>query len=142
MKLQLTIGLLFFATIGIHPATAEEYSGGVVKVIDGDDLLVRVGDNNIDFRLCGIDAPEKRRPGGKEATTALKEVALKKTLRCVQVGSGTPCDGRSKPTNRGRIVAQCFLGTTDIAAWMVCHGHARDWPKFSNGYYAQASRCN
>ena len=123
-------------------ATADEYSGRVVKVIDGDDLLVRVGTRDIDFRFCGIDAPEKSRPGYDKANAALKELTLGKGVRCVQVGAGTPCDGRSKGKNRGRIVAQCFLGTLDIASWMVCHKHARDWPKYSNGYYGESTRCN
>src|SRR5262245_44298611 len=28
----------------------------------------------------------------------------------------TPCDGLSKPTNQGRIVAQCFVADLDVAA--------------------------
>ena len=40
-----------------------------------------------------------------------------KTIHCLQVGEGTVCDGRSKPNNRDRVVAQCFLdkGVPDAA---------------------------
>jgi hypothetical protein len=63
-----------------------------------------------------------------------------KPVRCVQVGGGTPCDGRSKPTNRDRIVAQCFAEESDIAATMVEGGFACDWIKFSGGHYSQGGK--
>jgi endonuclease YncB( thermonuclease family) len=59
-----------------------------------------------------------------------------KRIVCVQVGDGTICDGRSAPTNRGRIVAQCFVDKIDIAATLVSRGFACDWVKFSGGHYA------
>ncbi len=40
----------------------------------------------------------------------MAEMVEGKEVRCIQVGGGTPCDGRSRPTNRDRIVAQCFVG--------------------------------
>jgi endonuclease YncB( thermonuclease family) len=48
---------------------------------------------------------------------------------------GTVCDGKSKPTSRDRIVAQCFLDKLDIAEEMAKSGTACDWPKFSGGHY-------
>jgi endonuclease YncB( thermonuclease family) len=51
------------------------------------------------------------------------------------MGEGTVCDGRSKPTSRDRVVAQCFLDKLDIAEEMVRSGTACDWPKFSGGHY-------
>ena len=39
-----------------------------------------------------------------------------------------------------RIVAQCFVGDQDIAMAMICSGDAKDWPKFSGGYYAVCKR--
>jgi endonuclease YncB( thermonuclease family) len=58
-----------------------------------------------------------------------------KIVHCLQVGEGTPCDGKSKPTSRDRIVAQCFLDELDIAEEMAKSGTACDWPKFSGGHY-------
>jgi endonuclease YncB( thermonuclease family) len=104
---------------------------GRAKVIDGDTLWV----GRIKIRLCGIDAPERNKPGGSEATQFLKTITRGRDVRCVIVGSGTPCDGRSRRTNHDRIVAQCFVADTDLAASLVRSGNARDWKRFSGGYY-------
>jgi endonuclease YncB( thermonuclease family) len=58
-------------------------------------------------------------------------------VRCVQVGNGTVCDGRSKPTNRDRVVAQCFVDDIDVAAVLVERGLACDWKTFSGAYYSR-----
>jgi endonuclease YncB( thermonuclease family) len=63
-----------------------------------------------------------------------------KRVRCIQVGEGTPCDGKSKPTNRGRVVAQCFIGNTDIAAFLVERGLVCDWKRFSGGHYSRGGK--
>lgn len=92
-----------------------------------------------------MDAPERGQPGAQAATEALGAIVKNQTVRCVQVGSGTVCDGRSRPTNRNRNVAQCFIGTDDIADLLVRGGHACDWVRFSSGHYSRASQgpsCN
>ena len=93
-------------------------------------------------RLCGIDAPELEDPGGEEAKAALKSLVGSKVVTCVQVGRGTPCDGRSRPTSYDRIVAQCFVDQSDLAAEMVAEGHACDWIQFSGGFYSENGRGN
>jgi endonuclease YncB( thermonuclease family) len=65
----------------------------------------------------------------------MAEIITGKEVQCVQVGGGTPCDGRLKPTSHKRIVAQSFVDGKDSSKEMVCSGHAVDWPKFSGGYY-------
>jgi micrococcal nuclease len=129
--------ILSALTFLLAPASAADYEGTAV-VRDGDTIELQVGSKNIPVRLCGIDAPESGHAGGTEATAKMKQLVLGKEVQCVQVGDGTPCDGRSKRTNHDRIVAQCFVDGKDISMEMVCGGHARDWPKFSAGYY----RCN
>lgn len=103
------------------------------QVIDGETLRIA----GVQYQLCGIDAPERKRPGSHEATVYLRTFIAGKQIHCVPVGQGTPCDDRSKPTNDGRIVAQCFADKVDLAAEMVRSGHAKDWPKFSGGYYSR-----
>lgn len=101
--LTVLIATLLFVT----SVRAAEFSGSAGKVVDGDTLWVC---NNFEcqkFRICGINAPETGEPRYAEARDALGKLVNGKTVRCVQVGGGTPCDGRSKPTNRDRIVAQC-----------------------------------
>jgi micrococcal nuclease len=124
--------IITFLSTAVHTADYE----GTAVVVDGDTIELHVGDKVIPVRLCGIDSPESRHAGGPEASAKMAEIIAGKEVQCVQVGGGTPCDGRSKPTSYKRIVAQCFVDGVDIAKEMVCSGHAVDWPKFSSGYYS------
>jgi micrococcal nuclease len=125
---------MFLGLLLCPSARAADYKGTAV-VVDGDTIELHVADKVIPVRLCGIDSPEARHAGGPEASAKMAELIDGKEVQCVQVGGGTPCDGRSKPTNHKRIVAQCFVDGVDISKEMVCSGHAVDWPKFSGGYY-------
>jgi micrococcal nuclease len=126
-----------FSAALITGCAAAEFSGRVTTVIDGDDIeLCADGGKCVRIRLCGIDAPEQRCPGYVEARAALRGIAEGKAVRCIQVGEGTPCDGRSKLTNRERIIAQCFVEDPDIAGVLVKQGLVCDWRKFSGGYYS------
>lgn len=123
------------------PALADHfYSGLVTKVIDGDTLTIKSDGRKVKVRLCGIDSPERGQPGYGEASKELGRITEGKTLRCVQVGGGTPCDGRSKATSRDRIVAQCFVDDNDIGMEMICANAARDWPVYSGGHYSACKR--
>jgi endonuclease YncB( thermonuclease family) len=116
-------------------ARAAEFTGPVTHIVDGDTFDMHPAAGTVRIRFCGIDSPERGEPGYQAASDALRHMIGDKIVRCVQVGAGTPCDGRSRPTNRGRVVAQCFVGTLDVAAEMVRDRHACDWPKFSGGHY-------
>jgi endonuclease YncB( thermonuclease family) len=136
-------GFLLLVAATMH-AQSVEYRGTVV-VLDGDtfDLwLAPDGNNKVRIRLCGIDAAERGQRGGGPATEKLRNLVEGKTVRCVEVGDGTPCDKRSKSRNRDRVVAQCLLVAPgqpekDIAEEMVRAKHACDWLKFSGGYYVR-----
>jgi endonuclease YncB( thermonuclease family) len=125
------LGLLF----GAHSIDAAEYTGRVVNIVDGDTFDIEASPENVRVRLCGVDSPERGEPDFHAAKEVLRKLIAGKTVRCLQVGDGTPCDGRSCPKNRDRIVAQCFLGNLDIAAEMVRADMACDWPWFSGGHY-------
>ncbi len=128
--IQLTLAVLILLPFG---ALADGVITGRAKVIDGDTLWV----GRTKIRLCGIDAPERNKPGGADATRYLKTITKGLDIRCVPVGSGTPCDGRSRRTSHDRVVAQCFVGDTDLAASLVRSGNAKDWKRFSGGHYAR-----
>ena len=66
--------------------------------MEADGAKVRV-------RICGIDAPERGQAGYGQAAGVLSSMIEGKTVHCLQVGEGTVCDGRSRPTSRDRIVA-------------------------------------
>jgi endonuclease YncB( thermonuclease family) len=129
--------ILAFLAMMTVAANAAELVGTVTQVRDGDtfDLCNETVCTRI--RLCGINAPERGTTGSAEATAALRSLLGDRPVRCVQVGSGTVCDGRSKPTNRGRVVAQCHAGGEDVAAALVSRGLACDWVGFSGGHYSR-----
>jgi endonuclease YncB( thermonuclease family) len=133
-----TAWLLAFVTM----AHATEFQGRVIHVVDGDTFDISTGLLSVRIRLCGVDSPERGQAGYREATTVLQAMIGGKPVRCIQVGSGTPCDGRSKPRNHNRVVAQCFIDHHDIATEMVKARYACDWPRFSGGHYrVNASTC-
>ena len=111
----------------------EEIIATVGRVVDGDTMDICIGASCIRVRLCGIDAPERGDPGAGEATEALQRLASRETVRCLPVGQGTVCDGRSRSTNHGRLVAQCFIDGTDIGGAMVELGLACDWERLPAG---------
>lgn len=91
-------------------------------IIDGD--TIRCG--SVRVRLWGIDAPERDTPAGPPSTRALAQIINGGTIMCEQ-----------KDTDRyGRTVALCRLNGVDIAAEMVRQGQAKDYPRYSGGYYA------
>jgi endonuclease YncB( thermonuclease family) len=80
--------------------------------VDGNTIETHVGNKVIPVRLCGTDSPEARHAGAPEASAKMAEIITGKEVQCVRVGGGTPCDGRSKPTNHKRIVATDTWGNT------------------------------
>ncbi|MEG6509162.1 thermonuclease family protein [Methyloligella sp. 2.7D] len=134
MRHLLIISLLALA---ISPTAAAEFVGSPGKVSDGYTFHVCDEDKCTKIQLCGINAPELGTPAGDAATAALSRLVEERTVKCVQVGDGTPCDRRSSPTSGDRIVAQCFVGGRDIAEVLVRDGHACDWVTYSGGAYSR-----
>lgn len=129
-------GAIAAVILMIASAWAVEYSGRPERIVDGDTFWICNASACTKIRLCGIDAPERGEPGAAAATDALTSLLAGREVRCVQVGAGTPCDGRTRPTNGDRVVAQCFAGGIDVAEPMVRDGHACDWVRFSGGHYS------
>jgi endonuclease YncB( thermonuclease family) len=101
---------------------------GVAVVVDGD--TIRIGERQI--RFDGIDAPEEGAMCGetnmdRAATNALS--AITRNHRVV-------CRITVLPDQYGRDIAQCRAGEMDLSAYMVANGWARDWPRYSDGAYA------
>jgi endonuclease YncB( thermonuclease family) len=141
--LRMPVGVLqvvvlsIFYVVAVAANAAAQFSGRAA-VVDGDDIELSADAGPPKrIRLCGIDAPEQGCPGYGEAIREFRTLVEGKQVRCIQVGAGTPCDGRSKSENRGRIIAQCFVENTDVAGRLVERGVACDWKKFSGGYYSR-----
>lgn len=62
--------------------SSQEVSIYVIKVKDGDSLIVRGKDKKeLEVRLFGIDAPELDQPYGKQSRNALTKLAFKQSLK-------------------------------------------------------------
>ena len=91
------------------------------RVIDGDTFVA----SGITIRLWGIDAPEKDHPVSYAATLFLETMLKEGTLSC-----------QFMHTDRyKRSVMMCFVDNYDISSQLVRFGMAKDYKKYSNGYY-------
>ena len=67
---------------------ASEFTGKVIKVVDGDTVDVLTDDKEtIRIRLNGIDTPERGQPYGNNATRLVKKLIAGKTVRVVPQGA-------------------------------------------------------
>jgi endonuclease YncB( thermonuclease family) len=92
------------------------------------------------IRLWGIDAPESAQlcrgddslqyRCGAKAANELDAFIAARPVNC------TPMD----VDRYGRTVAACSVNGEDLGRWLVSHGHALDWPRYSKGKYDQAQR--
>jgi len=74
-KLSLFILLFFFSNL----AAADEFTGRVIGVSDGDTLTVLDSSNTAHkVRLAAIDAPEKSQPFGNRSKQALSDLCFGK----------------------------------------------------------------
>lgn len=71
------VTILFLTAIAGH---AETITGRVVKVSDGDSIIVLEGNTQHEIRLLGIDAPEKEQPFGHRSKIALANNVAGKTV--------------------------------------------------------------
>jgi endonuclease YncB( thermonuclease family) len=130
------VALLVFLIPGL--SLADEMTGTGQYVKDGDTFDLVMPSHKVTIRICGIDAPESGEPGSREAWAGLSDLVHGKPVTCIQVNSkprGTVCDHRSQPTNRDRIVAQCFVNGLDVGGEMVRRNLACSWTRFDGGYY-------
>jgi len=74
------LGALLVCGCGHKAASTNDGRATVVRVIDGDTIVVKVGDSEEHVRLIGIDTPETHKPGtpvecyGPEASDHLTEL--------------------------------------------------------------------
>lgn len=99
------------------------FYGPLVRVKDGDSLVVKVQGVAVDIRLAGIDAPELNQPYGRDARRVLASLAAGRQLVV------KPLD-----TDRyGRTVAHVWNGDTQLNTEMVRSGGAWFYSEFAHG---------
>ena len=135
-----TVFVLFILILVVSstgPSQAAEIMGRVRQVVTGSAFVLCDGENCKNVRLCGIDTPPEGYPGWERSLMGLHTLLVNQTVRCVPLGEGTVCDGRTKNANPKGIIAQCFFGKdVDIAALLVKRAFACDWARFSGGHYS------
>src|SRR5688572_27328801 len=133
--------LVLCTLIGLWPqntaSQAAEIVGRVREAVTGSAFILCDGENCKNIRLCGIDTPRQGYPGWERSLLGLHTLVDNQTVRCVPLGEGTVCDGRTRNANTKGIIAQCFFGKdVDIAALLVKRAFACDWARFSGGHYS------
>jgi micrococcal nuclease len=83
----------------VTPLHAEDFTGKVVGITDGDTIDVLHGEITVRVRLYGIDCPENSQSYGRHAKQSASEHAFKKEVTIQQHGR----DGR------GRILGDVLL---------------------------------
>lgn len=124
---------LFFP---FSPASGKTYQGQVVKVFDGDTLLVRIKGHKEFVRLREIDAPEMasrkqkgQEPWGKKA----REFTLSR-LKDRKVRLET--ENRDERDPYGRLLAYVFVGESLLNREMIQSGNAFFYRAPIRGKYA------
>lgn len=113
---------LTLALLLASPAAAARFEAVVVRVKDGDSLVVeRVREKRqSELRLFGIDAPELDQPWGIQSRTALRRL----------VGGKTVTVETTDRDRYGRLVARVWVGRTYVNAAMVWSGDAWAFTRF------------
>lgn len=112
------------------PAAAEEIVGPA-RAIEGDSLVV----GETFLRLCGVVSLDVGEARYRRESTALSALVAGKTVRCVPLGEGTPCDGIANGEIYKRRIAQCFVEDKDLAAEMIRSKSACAWKAESGEAY-------
>lgn len=97
--------------------------GRVVRVVDGDSLVVQLASGPIEVRLHAADAPEYDQPGGREAQRALSSRLTRGTTVTLEPVSQDHYE---------RMVAVVRLGEENVDAWLVRQGHAWAYRRFAS----------
>lgn len=118
------LALLILCAFLPSALSASTVSGMISRVTDGDTFRL-VGVEQA-IRIWGLDAPEKNEIGGSRATETMRHLVEGQMVTCEVVDFD----------RYGRIVGQCFLPDgTDVAGEMIRLGVAREYCRYSRGYY-------
>jgi micrococcal nuclease len=99
---------------GVEPSKSEAYQAKVIRVSDGDTIVVRTHDSTVKIRLAQIDAPELSQPWGEKSRQALKTLLSGKTIIVLSQGYD----------RYGRTIAELNVGDRNINQDMVARGAA------------------
>ena len=110
--------LLLALVLTAVPARA--WQGRVRSVPDGDSLTVERGGRTVKVRLYGIDSPEYRQPGWREARDFTRRLVSGRSVEIEQMDRD----------NYGRVVAVVSRDGVLVNRELVRAGHAWQYPRY------------
>jgi endonuclease YncB( thermonuclease family) len=118
----LQVFVVLVAALGFAQwATAQQLSGKVIGVKDGDTVVVLDAEKRShDIRLAGIDAPEKAQPFGQRSKEHLSDTVFGKRVEVVG----------SKIDRYGRTVGKIMVGAADANLAQVRAGMAWHYKEY------------
>jgi endonuclease YncB( thermonuclease family) len=117
------IARLVLTFLTAYPAFAAEITG-IPRIVDGD--TVEIG--QVKIRLSGIDAPETDQ-------ICLDEKGEKWACGITANGQAWECT-TSGTDQYSRSLANCFIVSEDVSAWMVRSGWALSFVRYTHAYDA------
>ncbi len=130
--------IIFLLALFFWPpwAEAKTIEGKVVKVFDGDTLLVRIEGRDEHVRLREIDAPEvtNRKRAGQEPWGGRSKQFAQSLLKGKTVR--LEIEARDARDKYQRLLAYVFTDAILINKEIVRSGNALFYPSFSRGKYA------
>ena len=116
----LSVALLILMLAPHYLASQIVFEAEVQRVVDGDTVVLQVGDVRYRARLHGIDAPESNQPWGSEATALLGEL----------LGAG-PVRVEVPDIDRyGRLIVRVYRNGLFINEELVARGAAWRYPEY------------
>ena len=76
MRFSLNIAFLLFSIVGF----SQQYTGSIIRVIDGDTFVFQTIEGSLIIRMYGIDAPERDQPYSKESADFMKQYLNKEAI--------------------------------------------------------------
>lgn len=113
--------LAFLLTMAPLAWAENSYSAHVIRVVDGDTLVIEAPGRVVKVRLFGIDCPEMSQPGGEHAAWFTSNMVSGRTVQVEE-----------HDTDRyGRTVAEIILpDNRDLGKELVKHGEAWWYAKY------------
>lgn len=115
----------------------------LIRIVDGDTLIVGTGEETASVRLIGIDAPEPNDPGGPECYAVEATAHLQQILGQTGTLILTFDPTQDQIDTYGRLLAYVALPNgTDVGETMLRDGYAVEYtykkPYTSQGRYVAA----
>lgn len=111
-----------FVLMGATAVGADTLAAKVVRIVDGDTLVVEAGAKRHRIRLAGIDAPEKDQPWGEAATRELRR----------QVAGRQVAVEWHKADRWKRLIGVVVLDGEDVNLHLVDRGLAWHYKRYAD----------